>query len=65
MAVVKVKVDRRKESKDEYLKNTKEVKIVEKPCNLLFIAKHKGFKGSFELIPVKTNLRFIVSRIFV
>ena len=36
-----------------------------KPSNLLFIAKHKGFKGSFELIPVKTNLRFIVSHVFI
>ena len=57
VTVVKVKVDKRKESKDEYLKNTKEVKKIEKPDNHLFIAKHKGFKGSFELIPVKTNLR--------
>ena len=43
VVVVKVKVDRRKESKDEDLKNTKEVKIIE---NLAIFSLSQSIRAS-------------------
>ena len=43
VAVVKVKVDRRKQSKDKYLKNTKEVNIIE---NLAILSLSQSIRAS-------------------